>query len=69
MKIIVTQFMTLDGVVEAPNEWSFPYWTDEIGKFKFEETFASDAQLLGRVTYDGFASAWPSRTDEQGFAD
>jgi hypothetical protein len=37
------------------NEWSFPYWNDEIAKFKQDELFASDALLLGRVTYDGFA--------------
>lgn len=62
-------FVTLDGVVESPEKWSFPYWNDEIGKFKFEETFASDALLLGRVTYEGFAAAWPSRKDPEGFAD
>ena len=69
MKIAVTEFMTLDGVMEAPNEWSFPYWNDEIAKFKLDELFAADAHLLGRVTYEGFASAWPDRTDEAGFAD
>lgn len=69
MKIIVTEFMTLDGVVEAPHEWSFPYWTDETAKFKLEELRAADAQLLGRVTYEGFAAAWPTMTDEEGFAD
>jgi len=69
MKIVVTEFLTVDGVMEAPNEWSFPYWTDETAKFKLDELFASDVQLLGRVTYEGFASAWPSRTDEAGFAE
>lgn len=68
-KIFVTEFITLDGVMEAPNEWSFPYWNDEIGKFKGDELFGSDAMLLGRVTYEGFAAAWPSRKDEAGFAD
>ncbi len=68
-KVIVSEFVTLDGVMEAPNEWSFPYWNDEIGKFKLDELLASDALLLGRVTYQGFAAAWPSRTDESGFAD
>jgi hypothetical protein len=42
---------------------------EEIPKFKFDELFASDALLLGRVTYQGFAAAWPSVTDEEGFAD
>ncbi len=68
-KLVVTQFVTLDGVMEDPHKWSFPYWNDEIAKIKYDEMFASDAQLLGRVTYQGFAAAWPSRTDEQGFAD
>ena len=68
-KIIVTEFLTLDSVMEEPQNWSFPYWTDEIGKFKHDELFASDGQLLGRVTYEGFAAAWPGRTDKEGFAD
>ncbi len=68
-RLAATLFMSLDGVVESPEKWSFPYWNDEIGKFKHEETFSSDALLLGRVTYEGFASAWPSRKDPEGFAD
>ena len=40
------------------------YWNDEIAKFKGEESFASDALLLGRVTYEGFAAAWPQSQDE-----
>lgn len=68
-KVIVSEFMTLDGIVEAPNKWSFPYWNDEISQFKHSELFAVDALLLGRVTYEGFAAAWPSRTDEAGYAD
>lgn len=67
--VVVTEFLTLDGVMEAPNEWSFPYWNDEIGQFKLNEMMGSDALLLGRVTYEGFAAAWPERTDEDGFAD
>lgn len=63
-KIVVTQFITLDGVMENPHLWSFPYFTDEITKFKIDELFASDAQLLGRVTYEAFAEYWPSQTDE-----
>jgi hypothetical protein len=68
-KIIVAEFLTLDGVMEEPQNWSFPYWTDEIGKFKHDELFASDAQLLGRVIYEGFAASWQDRTDEEGYAD
>ena len=67
-KVVVTEFVSLDGVIENP-VWTGPYWNDEIAKFKFDELFASDALLLGRVTYRGFAQAWPSQTDEQGFAD
>ena len=62
-KIVVTEFMALDGVVEEP-AWTFPYWNDEVAKFKGEESSASDALLLGRVTYQGFAAAWPESTDE-----
>lgn len=57
MKLIVTEFYTLDGVMEAPNEWSFPYWGDDIAKFKLDELMAANVQLLGRITYQGFASA------------
>ena len=62
-KIVVTEFMSLDGVMEEPS-WTFPYWSDEIAAFKGEETASSDALLLGRVTYEGFAAAWPGRTDD-----
>jgi dihydrofolate reductase len=70
MKIVVTEFISLDGVVGEPQEWSFPYWSEETGNFKLEELRASDAQLLGRITYEGFASAWPAmEKDPAGFAD
>jgi dihydrofolate reductase len=62
-KLVVTEFLSLDGVMEAP-AWTFPYWNDEIANFKGEETAASDALLLGRVTYEGFAAAWPQSEDE-----
>src|SRR6476469_5170752 len=68
-KIIATEYVTLDGVMEAPNKWSFQFWSEESAQFKFDELFASDALLLGRITYQGFAAAWPSMTDEAGFAD
>jgi dihydrofolate reductase len=61
--IVVTEFLSLDGVMENPG-WTFPYWNDEIAQFKGEETSASDALLLGRVTYEGFAAAWPNSQDE-----
>lgn len=62
-KIVVTEFITLDGVIENP-AWTVPYWNDEIAAFKGAETDSSDALLLGRVTYEGFASAWPESQDE-----
>ena len=75
-KIVVTEFVSLDGVMEDPGGsenfaqggWSFKISRgDEGDKFKLDETFASEALLLGRVTYEGFAEAWPSRDGE--FAD
>jgi dihydrofolate reductase len=55
--------VSLDGVIENP-AWSAPYWNDQIAQFKADEMLASDALLLGRVTYEGFAVAWPGRTDD-----
>jgi dihydrofolate reductase len=75
-RIVVTEFVSLDGVMEAPGggeDFKYGGWTFEISrgdegdKFKLDETMASDALLLGRVTYEGFAKAWPSRDGE--FAD
>ena len=75
-RLVVTEFMSLDGVVEAPGGgetfrhggWSFEISRgDEGDKFKLDETMASEALLLGRVTYEGFAAAWPTRDGE--FAD
>jgi dihydrofolate reductase len=76
-KIIVTEFITLDGVVEAPggNEtphphggWQFQYRSVEAGKYKMDELAAVDALLLGRNTFEAFARYWPTQTGE-GFAD
>jgi dihydrofolate reductase len=75
-RIVVTEFVSLDGVMEDPGGsenfahggWSFKISRgDEGDKFKLDETVASEALLLGRVTYEGFAEAWPSRDGE--FAD
>jgi len=68
-RVVVTEFMSLDGIIEAPEKWSVRFWNDELAKFKLDELFASDAHLLGRVTYQTFAAAWPSRKDKEGFAD
>lgn len=64
-KIVVSEFVSLDGVMENPT-WSAPYWGDDIAQFKSAENMACDALLLGRVTYEGFAVAWPSRPDDDG---
>ena len=61
--VVVTEFLSLDGVMEEP-AWTFQYWNDEIAQFKGEESAAGDALLLGRVTYQGFAAAWPESKDE-----
>src|SRR6476660_9309380 len=75
-RIVVTEFVSLDGVVEDPGGaegykyggWSFEFNRGEEGdKFKLDEALEADALLLGRVTYEGFAAAWPSRDGE--FAD
>jgi dihydrofolate reductase len=75
-RIVVTEFVSLDGVIEAPGGgedfrhggWSFEIARgDEGDKFKLDETLSSAALLLGRATYEGFAAAWPSREGE--FAD
>jgi dihydrofolate reductase len=75
-KIVVTEFISLDGVIEDPGGaedfkyggWSFEHDRGDAGnQFKVDETFNSAALLLGRVTYEGFAKAWPSREGE--FAD
>lgn len=63
-KVVVTEFMTLDGVVEDPHLWQFPYWTDATGVFKTDELLAAGAHLLGRVTYVAFAAAWPNMLDD-----
>lgn len=67
-KIIITEFLSLDGVMQDP-AWTEPYWSDAISQYKHDELFECDALLLGKTTYDGFATAWPNQTDEDGFAD
>ena len=72
-RIVVTEFMSLDGVIEDPGGsedfehggWSFEISRgDEGDRFKLDETMESEAMLLGRVTYEGFAEAWPEREGE-----
>src|SRR5215212_7608982 len=75
-RIVVTEFVSLDGVIEDPGgseDFKYGGWSfeidrgDEGNEFKLDETMSAEALLLGRVTYEGFAAAWPSRDGE--FAD
>ena len=59
-QVIATTYITLDGYIDEPGLWSFDFWSEEAAQYKARELFASDAQLLGRITYEGFASAWPT---------
>jgi hypothetical protein len=77
-RIVVTEFISLDGVIEAPGggeDFKHGGWTFEIergaegDKFKLDELVEAEAQLLGRRTYEGFAAAWPQMNDEAGFAE
>lgn len=65
--ILASEFVTLDGVSEAPETWNAPYVNDEYEEYSHEVLFGAEALLLGRRTYQVFADAWPSRTGE--FAD
>lgn len=76
-RIVVTEFVSADGVMEDPGGaegfrhggWTFRFDDEEGMKYKLEETLGHDALLLGRLTYEGFAKAWPSVSDDVGFAD
>src|SRR5579884_4083663 len=77
-KLIVTEFMSVDGVFEAPGPdgsgfkyegWTSEFGNEEFGKFKFAELEQTDILLLGRITYQAFAEAWPKQKDPAGFAD
>lgn len=68
-KIIVSTMMSIDAVQENPQNWSFPYWNDEIAQYVHEQLFTSDALVMGRITYEGFSEAWSSRAGADDFAD
>lgn len=73
-KIVAAEYVTVDGVMQDPGGvgeielggWTHPYFNDELGKFQSELLFASDALLLGRVTFQGFAAAWPDMEESAG---
>jgi dihydrofolate reductase len=57
--IVAVEYVSLDGVMENP-AWSMPYFNEELQQFQYDNLFAADALLLGRVTYDGMSQAWPA---------
>jgi dihydrofolate reductase len=73
-KVIAAEYMTVDGVMTDPGGageiehggWSNPYFNDELANYQSDQLFASDALLLGRVTFEGFAAAWPSMEETEG---
>lgn len=69
-RVVASAFVTLDGVMEAPDKWQFPnnLFEEEMGKLILESLEAADALLLGRVTYQEWAAFWPSQSDEDPFA-
>jgi dihydrofolate reductase len=68
-KIVAGLFISLDGVVEAPEQWQFPYFNDEIGQSVAAQMAAADTMLLGRRTYEEFAAYWPNQSSEVPFAE
>lgn len=63
-KLVESTFVTLDGVISSLEKWGPPYWDDEHDDYAHKLLFAADALLLGRVTYEGFVEAWPSRAGD-----
>ncbi len=71
-RIVAAEYLSIDGVAEDPGPmgdyehrgWTVPYWNDEIAKWQTDQLFASDALLLGRVTYQEFVASWPSRSGD-----
>jgi len=71
-RIVAAEYLSLDGVMEDPGPageyehrgWTVPYWNDEVSKWQTDQLFASDALLLGRVTYDEFVASWPLRSGD-----
>ena len=64
-KIVAAEFLSLDGVMESPDQWHFPYFNDEMGRAVGEGFAASDALLMGRVLYEEWAAYWPSQDPEE----
>jgi dihydrofolate reductase len=64
-KVVASEFLSLDGVMGDPR-WTFEFESEDRDQFKFDEMSAADALLLGRVTYEGFAAAWPQMEEQTG---
>jgi dihydrofolate reductase len=64
-KIVAAEFLSLDGVMESPDRWHFPYFNDEMGRAVGEGFAASDALLMGRVLYEEWAAYWPNQDPEE----
>jgi dihydrofolate reductase len=67
-KIVVSQFMSLDGVIEDPETWHFPYISDDMGEFLGKSVGEMEASLAGRKTYEDFASYWPHQSNDDPMA-
>jgi dihydrofolate reductase len=67
--IYASTFMSLDGVTESPDQWHFAYYSDEMAADLRQELESAGAMLLGRITYEAFASYWPSQASHVPFAD
>lgn len=68
-EVVVSMNVALDGVIEAPERWSFQFWSDELSASAHEELLGSNALLLGRLNYEAFAAFWPAATNEPGIAE
>src|SRR5829696_9677883 len=64
-KVVAAEFLSLDGVMESPDQWHFPYFNDEMGQAVGEGFEASDAMLMGRVLYEEWAAFWPNQDPEE----
>jgi dihydrofolate reductase len=64
-KVVAAEFLSLDGVMESPDKWHFPYFNDEMGEVIGEGFAASDAMLMGRVNYEEWAEYWPKQDPEE----
>src|SRR5215208_1540761 len=64
-KVVAAEFLSLDGVMESPDKWHFPYFNDEMGQAVGESFAAADAMLMGRVNYEEWAAFWPGQDPEE----